>query len=237
MSRWISNVRPPGRPAMLSRWLRSGVLRGSIAYSAVIQPVPLPSRNRGTLSVSVARQSTIVSPNAMRAEPSANFDTPTSIAVGQKAPASKTPTVADVGGDLTKVSTDAKPDPAFYQTSVAAALAAHKPFILIFATPKFCKSAQCGPTLDHFKPIAAAHPDVTFINVEPYKLEFKDGALQAVLDSQGQLIADDFSNEWGLRSEPWMFAVDRNGVVQGSYVITITDAELAAILPVITAGG
>jgi len=34
-----------------------------------------------------------------------------------------------------------------------------------------------------------------------------------------------------------MFAVDRNGVVQGSYVITITDAELAAILPVITAGG
>ena len=165
------------------------------------------------------------------------LDTPTSIAVGQKAPASKTPTAADVGGDVTKVSTDSKPDPAFYQTSVAAALAAHKPFILIFATPKFCKSAQCGPTLDHFKPIAAEHPDVTFINVEPYKLELKDGALQAVLDSQGQLIADDFSNEWGLRSEPWMFAVDRNGVVQGSYVITITDAELAAILPVITAGG
>ena len=68
-------------------------------------------------------------------------------------------------------------------------------------------------------------------------LEFKDGALQAVLDSQNQLIANDFSNEWGLRSEPWMFAVDRNGVVQGSYLITITDPKLAAILPVITAGG
>jgi hypothetical protein len=165
------------------------------------------------------------------------LDTPTSIAVGQKAPPSKTPTAADVGGDLAKVSTDAKPDPAFYGTSVAAAVATHKPFILIFATPKFCKSAQCGPTLDHFKPIAAAHPEVTFINVEPYKLEYKDGALQAVLDSQGQLIANDVSNEWGLRSEPWMFAVDRNGVVQGSYLLTMTDAELAAILPVITAGG
>ena len=34
-----------------------------------------------------------------------------------------------------------------------------------------------------------------------------------------------------------MFAVDRNGVVRGSYVMTITDAELDAILPVITAGG
>ena len=98
-------------------------------------------------------------------------------------------------------------------------------------------SQQCGPTLDHFKPIAAAHPDVTFINVEPYKLQVKDGALQPVLDTNNGLIATDISNQWGLRSEPWMFAVDRNGVVQGSYLITITDAELAAILPVITAGG
>ena len=64
-----------------------------------------------------------------------------------------------------------KPDPAFYQTSVADALAAHKPFILVFATPKFCTSQQCGPTLDQFKPIAAANPGVTFINVEPYQLE------------------------------------------------------------------
>ena len=73
-----------------------------------------------------------------------------------KAPASKTPTAADVGGDLSKISTDATPDPAFYTTSVADALAAHKPFMLVFATPKFCTSAQCGPTLDQLKPIAAA---------------------------------------------------------------------------------
>ena len=44
----------------------------------------------------------------------------------------------------------------------------------IFATPKFCTSAQCGPTLDQFKPIAAAHPEITFINVEPYKLKFDE---------------------------------------------------------------
>src|SRR2546428_4804766 len=89
MSRWISNVRPPGRPAMLSRWLRSGVLRGSIANSAVIHPRPVPSRNRGTLSVSVARQRTIVSPNAMRADPSANFETPSSIVTGRSASAAR----------------------------------------------------------------------------------------------------------------------------------------------------
>ena len=165
------------------------------------------------------------------------LDSPTAIAVGQKAPASKTPTAADVGGDLAKISTDAKPDPAFYQTSVADALAAHKPFMLIFATPKFCTSQQCGPTLDHFKPIAKADPAVTFINVEPYRLTFKDGVLQPELDAQGQLQATDITDQWGLRSEPWIFAVDRNGIVQGSYEVTITPAELDAILPIISAGG
>ncbi len=164
------------------------------------------------------------------------LDTPTAIAVGQPAPASKTPTAADVGGDLTKVSTDPKPDPAFYQTSIADALAAKKPFIVIFATPKFCTSAQCGPTLDHFKPIAAAHPEITFINVEPYKLDYKNGGLQAALDANNHLVATDISNAWGLIAEPWMFAVDRNGIVRGSYLLTMSDAEVNEILPVISAG-
>jgi hypothetical protein len=84
--------------------------------------------------------------------------------------------------------------------------------------------------------VAAAHPDVTFINVEPYNLAFKDGSLQPVLDAQGHLVATDISNEWGLLAEPWMFAVDRNGVVRGSYLLTMSDAEVNEILPVISAG-
>jgi len=159
------------------------------------------------------------------------------VQIGQSAPASKTPTAADVGGDLAQLSTDQSPDPAFYQTSVADALAAHKPFMLVFATPKFCASAQCGPTLDQFKPIAAAHPEVTFINVEPYKLQLVDGSLQPVLDANNQLQATDITDQWGLLSEPWIFAVDRAGIVRGSYEVTIAPAELEAILPVITAGG
>lgn len=167
------------------------------------------------------------------------LDVPTAVAIGQKAPASRTPTAADVGGDLSKLSTDAKPDPIFYQTSVADALGAKKPFVLIFATPKFCASAQCGPTLDHFKAIAAAHPEITFINVEPYKLEVKDGSLQPVLGGpkQSDLVATDITNAWGLLSEPWIFAVDRSGIVRGSYSLTVTDDELRTILPAISAGG
>ena len=46
ISRWISVARPSAR-----RSLRVGVLPGSIAYSAVSQPIPFPSRNEGTVLV------------------------------------------------------------------------------------------------------------------------------------------------------------------------------------------
>lgn len=161
---------------------------------------------------------------------------PPAIAIGDRAPASKTPTLGDVGGDVSKVSTDAKPVAAFYQTSVADALAAKKPFVLIFATPKFCTSAQCGPTLDRLKPIAAAHPAVTFINVEPYRLEERDGQLQPVLTNDA-LTPVPSVVEWGLTSEPWIFAVGADGVVRGSYEGVVGDAELEAVLERLEAGG
>jgi hypothetical protein len=159
------------------------------------------------------------------------------VAVGQPAPASDTPTLDDVGGDAKRISTDADPDPAFYAISVADALAQHKPFLLVFATPKFCTSAQCGPTLDRLKPVAAAHPEVTFINVEPYKLQEVDGQLQPLLDANGGLQATDATDQWGLLTEPWIFAVDRAGIVRGSYEVTISDAELETVFAEITASG
>ena len=109
------------------------------------------------------------------------------IRVGQKAPASDTPTTASVGGDLARLSTDPNPDPALYRTSIKDAVASHQPFVVIFATPKFCTSAQCGPTLDRVKPLAADYPTVAFIHVEPYLLTFQNGALQPVLDAQSNL--------------------------------------------------
>jgi hypothetical protein len=164
-------------------------------------------------------------------------DASPTVAVGDPAPASDTPTLDDVGGNLAQISTDTHPVAAFYSTSVADALAAHEPFILVFATPKFCTSAQCGPTLDRLKPIAEANPDVTFINVEPYKLKVVDGQLQPELDASGALQATDTTNAWGLLTEPWIFAVDRDGVVRGSYELIVSDAELDAALDAISAAG
>lgn len=156
--------------------------------------------------------------------------------IGDHAPASATPTLSDVGGDVHHISTDPTPDPSFYRVSVAQALAAHTPFILVFATPAFCQSAQCGPTLDFVKQAkAAAPPSVAFINVEPYILKFTDGRLQPVLDAQGNLQPTDVSNAWGLPSEPWVFAVDGNGIVQAAFEGVVSQGELSGAIKAIAA--
>ena len=69
IKRWISAVRPD--VALRSRDVRVCVDRGSIEYSAVIQPEPVPTAKRGSRSSVVAAQSTVVPPIDISAEPSA----------------------------------------------------------------------------------------------------------------------------------------------------------------------
>ena len=152
------------------------------------------------------------------------------VKVGDRAPSSKTPTLADVDGDVSRISTDDDPDPSFYETSVDEALADHEPFVLIFATPKFCKIGQCGPTLDRIKPFAARYPTVTFINVEPYKLKLVDGTLEPDLGANDQLQPVPTADEWHLTHEPVVYVVDRQGIVQGAFELIFGDAELTAAL-------
>ena len=60
MSLWISCVRPDGLPEFTSRRVRSWVARGSMAYSAVTQPLPEPRSQGGPFSSSEAVQRTFV---------------------------------------------------------------------------------------------------------------------------------------------------------------------------------
>ncbi len=157
------------------------------------------------------------------------------IAPGDAAPSVKTPTLADVGGDVAKISSDPNPEKRFYETSEADALAAHKPFVLIFATPKFCKSATCGPTLDKLKPVANAHPQMTFINVEPYKLEFTNGSLQPVL-TNNDLTPVPATLAFKLQTEPYVFVVGSDGKVTASFELVFAPDEIDAAIRAVEAG-
>ena len=69
--RWISWVRPDCLPLAASRRIRSGDEPGSIEYSAVTQPLPVPRIQRGTSSSTDAVHSTLVRPTVTSTEPAA----------------------------------------------------------------------------------------------------------------------------------------------------------------------
>ena len=163
----------------------------------------------------------------------ADFDvaeTGSTPAIGAPVVPIDTPTVTGADADLATVTTDMKPDARFYGTSVAGALAAGKPFVLVFATPAFCQTAVCGPTLDTVKAVARDYPNLTFINVEPYKMIMKDSRLQPALDASGQLQAAPWTDAWGLRSEPWVFVVGADGKMAAKFEGTLGADELRAAL-------
>jgi hypothetical protein len=152
------------------------------------------------------------------------------VRVGEVAPSVDTLTVDDVNGDLTRISTDDEPLARMYETSVAEAIEAGEPFVLAFATPKFCVSDQCGPTLDRLKAIAERHPDLTFINVEPYVLEADaNGQLQPVL-ANGNLQPVEAVTAFGLLAEPFVYVVDGDGMVVGAFELIFADEEVEAAI-------
>jgi hypothetical protein len=133
-------------------------------------------------------------------------------AIGAPAPASDTP-VATTPEGIAAISTDTTPDPDFYRMSVAQAVASGKPTLIIFATPAFCQTAMCGPTLEIIKGVAVDYKDrVNFVHVEPYLLQQTANGLQPLPDASGRHLQPvPAVSDYGLTSEPYMFLVDSAG--------------------------
>lgn len=119
---------------------------------------------------------------------------------GVKAPLIHTPTAQDVGGDLSKITTRVPPED---QNKVDYAEALGKePIVLLFATPEFCQSRVCGPVLDVTE--QAKHEyggKAAFIHMEIYKN-----------NDPGQGPRPQV-RKFHLPTEPFLFTIDRNGVV------------------------
>jgi hypothetical protein len=120
---------------------------------------------------------------------------------GDKAPQMHTPTAEDVGGDLSQITTRIPPDT---QNRVDYADALGKePIVLLFATPQFCLSRVCGPVVDVAEEAKDEFGDeAAFIHMEIYK--DNDPSLEVVRPQV---------RTYNLPSEPWLFTIDKNGVV------------------------
>jgi len=142
----------------------------------------------------------------------------TTPSIGDRAPAVDTPTISDA--DLSEITTDSDPERRFYRLSIAEALNDGKPAVIVFATPKFCTSQVCGPTLSLVKDVAEDFQRVNFVHVEPYDLHEVPEKLEPVPAVMA----------WGLPSEPWVFVTDSQGRVAAKYEGSVAPGELAALL-------
>jgi hypothetical protein len=136
--------------------------------------------------------------------------------VGSRAYPSHTPTLASTGGRTGLLTTSVPPDRALLRTSIAAALAAHEPFVVTFATPRYCQSRVCGPVVnvvDHVRR-QYAHTPVRFIHVEIYKNNNP---------SEGR---NRWVQQWHLPGEPWTFLVGRDGRIKAKFEGSVSMTEL-----------
>jgi hypothetical protein len=144
---------------------------------------------------------------------------PDAPAVGARAIASDTPTLASTHGDLARLTTATHPDRSLYRVSVAQALARHDPFVVVFATPKFCQSRTCGPVVDVVSAVARtlAGTPVRFIHVEIYKQNDPARGFNRWVSGPGS---------WNLPNEPFTFLVDRRGIVRAKLSGAFSVGEL-----------
>ena len=137
--------------------------------------------------------------------------------VGERPPRVATDTVASAKGDIASIDTRQPPDD-MHEVSFADVLG-RKPVALLFATPQLCQSRVCGPVTDLEAQMQAQYGDrMTFIHQEVYVGNDPRKGLREPL------------RRFHLRSEPWLFVVDRHGRItarlEGSIGVRAFDAAV-----------
>ena len=147
--------------------------------------------------------------------------------VGDPAPSTETPTLTSTGGDLARLTTRVPPDTQLLRYSVAGSLREHLPFVVTFATPKYCTSRTCGPVVDIVNEVARRFQGqhVRFIHVEVYE------------DNDPAHGYNRWMKEWGLTTEPWTFLVGKNGRVVARFEGPISVDELEGAVRADLLGG
>jgi hypothetical protein len=143
--------------------------------------------------------------------------------VGEPAPKIDTPTVEDAGGEIETIETRMPPD-SMHEVDFADVVG-RKPVMLLFSTPALCQSRVCGPVNDVAEQVKAEGGDgAAWVHMEIYE----DNELEK--GYRPQVAA------YNLPSEPWLFAIDRNGKVAARLEGAFSAAEAEKALQAATRG-
>jgi len=135
--------------------------------------------------------------------------------IGAKAPPVKTKTLADVGGDFSRITSYRHPDERMYKYSLDDALAQGKPIVLEFATPGHC--TVCDKQLQMVKGLMEQYQkDLIFLHMDQYE---NPEAFKA----------------FKVMGDPWTYVIDKNGTVtyrqSGRVLYGELEAAVKKVLP------
>lgn len=151
-------------------------------------------------------------------------------AIGAPAPRSESLT-ATTSQEVRRISTDPNPYAAAYVSTVAEAVTSGQPALVFFATPAFCQTGFCGPTVELVKSVAREYEGkVAYVNVEPYELHETVDGLRPALDADGRLQPVAAALEYGIPVEPYLFLVDAQGNVFAKFEVIVGGDELRAAI-------
>jgi hypothetical protein len=150
------------------------------------------------------------------------------ISVGEPAPRTDNPVIGDPGVPPSAIDSRATggaaiPDALLHRTSIADAIGAHHPALVVFSTPVYCVSRFCGPVTDLIADLARQYADrADFIHVEIYRDFEKNQVNQVALD---WLQTPD-----GDLREPWVFLIGADGRIAASWDTMVTRSEIEPLL-------
>lgn len=126
------------------------------------------------------------------------------VAPGQPAPPSDNLTRAEVD-DVRRIDSGLVPNN-LHEWKIRDALARGRPLVVVFATPAHCTSRACGPVVAEVGALAERYGhEVAFVHIEVWE----DAAAGVVHPA----VRDWLVRRDGGFSEPWVFVVDRRGIV------------------------
>ena len=140
---------------------------------------------------------------------------PKAVGIGDRAPASSNPTTATKPAN--RITTARPPDTALLRYSVAESLEDGVPFVVAFATPAYCQTRTCGPTVDVVDAVRKRYESkgIRFIHIEIYEDNLPGNGVNR------------WVRQWKLPTEPWVFVVDREGIVRDRFegAVSVTELE------------
>jgi hypothetical protein len=148
-------------------------------------------------------------------------------APGEPAPATETLTIDSKDAPLEAIDSRAAtegevPDPELHEWTIARALREGRPALVVFSTPVYCVSEFCGPVTDVVQSLAARYDDrAVFIHVEIWRDNRENvinkGAADWLLTPEGF-------------TEPWLFLIGADGIIQDRWATLWREDEVVAAL-------